>query len=98
MKAEGPAHQKYSIPLQRPFKAFDYVVKTMRCGRKKYPEMGVEFTRRNARSKKGLLELCLKKGFKQSFLTDSGKAQSSEMVRGELQSKKPTYCKNPFWQ
>ena len=30
----------------------------------------------------------LKKGLKQSFLTDSGKAQSSEMVRGELQSKK----------
>jgi hypothetical protein len=30
----------------------------------------------------------LRKGLKQSFLTDSGKAQSSEMVRGELQSKK----------
>lgn len=56
----------------------------MRCGRK-YPEMGVESTRRNARE--GLART-LKKGLKQSFLTDSGKAQSSEMVRGELQSKK----------
>jgi hypothetical protein len=66
------------------------VVKTRYYGYEmwqKIPRNGCRINSQKCPVKEGLART-LKKGLKQSFLTDSGKAQSSEMVRGELQSKK----------
>jgi hypothetical protein len=64
------------------------VVKTRYYGYEMWQKIpGCRINSQKCPVKEGLART-LKKGLKQSFLTDSGKAQSSEMVRGELQSKK----------
>lgn len=73
-----------NIPLQTPFKAFDYVVKTRTrvWDVAENTPNGCRINSQKCPAKEGLART-LKKGLKQSFLTDSGKAQSSEMVRFE---------------